>query len=92
MRTDLAAGTTRGSIVLTPERVAVAIADVLERPRFDVYVPRTYAGIALAAAALPRGLRERLMRAAGTERNTARTTAGDRAAYEDAIARLTDRD
>jgi short-subunit dehydrogenase len=90
VRTDLAAGTTRGSIVLTPEQVAKAIADVLERPRFDVYVPRAYAGIALLSALLPRGLRERLLRAAGAERNTAGTTAGDRAAYEDAISRLID--
>jgi short-subunit dehydrogenase len=89
VRTDLAAGTTRGSIVLSPEQVAVAIAGVLERPRFDVYVPRAYAGIAMASALLPRALRERLLRAAGAERNTAGTTAGDRAAYEDAIARLT---
>jgi short-subunit dehydrogenase len=92
VRTDLAAGTTRGSIVLSRERVAAAIADVLERPRFDVYVPRAYAGIAMASALLPRSLRERLLRAAGAERNTARTTVGDRAVYEDAIAALTDRD
>jgi short-subunit dehydrogenase len=92
VQTELAAGTTRGSLVLTPEQVATAIADALERPRFDVYVPRAYAGIALAGAVLPRPLRERLLRAAGAERNTARTTPGDRAAYEDAIARLTGRD
>jgi short-subunit dehydrogenase len=92
VRTDLAAGTTRGSLVLSPEQVATAIADALERPRFEVFVPRAYAGIALAGALLPRPLRERLLRAAGTERNTARTTAGDRAAYEDRIAALTERD
>jgi short-subunit dehydrogenase len=92
VRTDLAAGTLRGSLVLSPEQVATAIADALERPRFEVFVPRAYAGIALASALLPRPLRERLLRAAGTERNTARTTAGERAAYEDRIAALTDRD
>jgi short-subunit dehydrogenase len=91
VRTDLAAGTTRGSIVLSPERVGTAIADVLQRPRFEVFIPRAYAGIALAGALLPRPLRERLLRAAGSERNTARTTTGDRAVYEDAIAALTDR-
>jgi short-subunit dehydrogenase len=92
VRTDLAVGTTRGSIVLTPEQVAVAIAGVLERPRFDVFVPRAYAGIALGSALLPRALRERLLRAAGAERNTARTTAADRAGYEERIAALTDGD
>jgi short-subunit dehydrogenase len=89
VRTELAAGTTRGSPVLAPEQVAAAIAGVLERPRFDVYVPRAYAGIALASALLPRAARERLLRLAGAERNTARTTAADRAAYEDRIAGLT---
>jgi short-subunit dehydrogenase len=89
VRTDLAAGTTRGSIVLTPEDVAVAIAGVLERPRFDVYVPRAYAAIALLATALPRRVREPLLRLAGTERNTARTTVEDRAAYEERMERLT---
>jgi short-subunit dehydrogenase len=89
VRTDLAAGTTRGSIVLSPERVAAAIARALERPRFEVYVPRAYAGIAVAGAVLPRELRERLLRAAGTERNTSRTTAADRSAYEEGIERLT---
>jgi short-subunit dehydrogenase len=89
VRTDLAAGTMRGSLVLSPERVARAIARTLERPRFEVYVPRAYAGLSLAGALLPRGGRDRLLRLLGAERATARTTAADRAGYEDAIARLT---
>jgi short-subunit dehydrogenase len=90
VRTDLAAGTTRGSPVLGPERVAAAIAGALERPRFAVYVPRAYAGLALIATALPRRVSEPLLRVAGTERNTARTTPADRAAYEQRMERLTD--
>jgi short-subunit dehydrogenase len=89
VRTDLAAGTMRGSLVLSPEQVARAIARVLERPRFDVFVPRAYAGLSLAGALLPRRGRDRLLRLLGAERGTARTTAAERAAYEDAIARLT---
>jgi short-subunit dehydrogenase len=89
VRTDLAAGTMRGSLVLTPERVARAIAGALERPRFEVYVPRAYAGLSAASALLPRAGRDRLLRLVGAERATARTTAADRSAYEDAIARLT---
>jgi short-subunit dehydrogenase len=89
VRTDLAAGTMRGSMVLSPEQVAHAIAGALERPRFDVYVPRAYAGLSLLGAVLPRPGRERLLRLLGTERATAATTAADRTAYEDAIARLT---
>jgi short-subunit dehydrogenase len=82
VRTDLAAGTTRGSIVLTPEQVAAAIARTLERPRFEVYVPRAYAGLGVLGALLPRRARERVLRLAGVERATARTTPEDRAAYE----------
>jgi short-subunit dehydrogenase len=91
VRTDLAAGTTRGSIVLTPEQVAAAIARTLERPRFDVYVPRAYAGLGLLSALLPRRARERVLRLAGAERATARTTPEDRAAYERRVEELTAR-
>jgi hypothetical protein len=59
----------------------------LERPRFDVYVPRAYAAIAGAGQLLPRRAREALLRLAGAERATAQTTAADRAAYEDRIER-----
>ncbi|KXO98672.1 SDR family oxidoreductase [Tsukamurella pseudospumae] len=40
--TALAAGTTTGAAaMLTPERIAAAIADTLASPRFEVHVPRT---------------------------------------------------
>jgi short-subunit dehydrogenase len=87
VRTELAAGTLKGSLVLSPERVAAAIARTLERPRFDVHVPRAYAGLSLLGALLPRPARERLLRAAGAERATAGTTPGDRAAYEERVER-----
>jgi short-subunit dehydrogenase len=87
VRTELASGTTRGSRVLAPEHVGTAIAGALERPRFDVYVPRAYAGLALIATVLPRRVGEPLLRLAGTERNTARTTPADRAAYEERVER-----
>jgi short-subunit dehydrogenase len=82
VRTELAAGTLHGSKVLAPEDVAAAIVAVIERPRFDVYVPRSYAGIPVLAAVLPRRAREALLRAVGVGRNTARTTAEERSAYE----------
>ena len=71
VRTELAAGTLKGSLVLTPEQVAKAIVAAVERPRFDVYVPRAYAGISALSALLPRRAREALLRAAGAERATA---------------------
>jgi short-subunit dehydrogenase len=90
VRTDLAAGTVeaQGVKVLTPDHVASALAGALARPRFDVYVPREYGVLDRATAPLPRPIRERVLRAAGSERHTASTTAESRAAYEERIAAL----
>jgi short-subunit dehydrogenase len=86
VRTELAAGTLRGGLVLPPEAVARAIVRTIERPRFDVYVPRAYGLIAGAGQLLPRRAREALLRAAGAERATALTTAAEREAYESRYA------
>jgi NADP-dependent 3-hydroxy acid dehydrogenase YdfG len=84
VRTELAAGTldAPGTVVLAPERVADAIVGVVRRPRFEVYVPRSYGRAAALGALLPRGTREALLRALGSERATARTTPEQRAEYE----------
>ena len=85
VRTDLAAGTLEAGIVLRPEDVALAIVAALERPRFDVYVPRAYAAISALGSLLPRRAREAMLRLAGNERATAGTTPGERAAYESRV-------
>jgi len=82
VRTELAAGTLQGSKVLAPEDVANAIVAAIEHPRFDVYVPRSYAGLSVASALLPRRVRDAFLRAVGVGRNTARTTAEQRSTYE----------
>jgi hypothetical protein len=82
VRTELAAGTLKGSTVLEPEAVARAIVGAIEHPRFDVYVPRAYAGLPALSALLPRRARDVFLRAAGVGRNTAGTTAEQRAGYE----------
>jgi short-subunit dehydrogenase len=84
VRTELASGTLDAprTVVLTPEDVAEAIVGVLQRPRFEVYVPRAYGAAAAAGAFLPRRAREAALRAMGTERATAGTTKEQRAAYE----------
>jgi hypothetical protein len=87
VRTELASGTLRGGLVLAPETVARAIVATIERPRFDVYVPRAYAGISGLGQLLPRRAREALLRLAGSERATAETTEEQRAAYEARIER-----
>jgi NAD(P)-dependent dehydrogenase (short-subunit alcohol dehydrogenase family) len=61
--TELAVGTGAGSAkVLRPEQVATAVADTIERPRFDVYVPRSISPIVRLLALLPVPARVRLSR------------------------------
>jgi hypothetical protein len=93
VRTELAVGTTdaKGTVVLSPEDVAGAIADALERPRFDVWVPGSYGTLFRLIGPLPRGAREAILRAMGSERGAAGATPAQRAVYEARIAALTDR-
>ncbi len=59
--TELAAGTSSGGVQrLSPQQVAVAVADVIERPRFEVFVPRRTAALVRVMAVLPQGARDRL--------------------------------
>ena len=92
VQTELAAGTTgaRGTVVLEPSDVAEAIAGVLERPRFDVWVPRSYGVLHRALAPMPRILREGILKARGAERGAAGATPAARAAYEARTASLAD--
>jgi NADP-dependent 3-hydroxy acid dehydrogenase YdfG len=87
VRTELAAGTVdaRGVPVLAPEAVADVIADVVRRPRFEVFVPRSYGRAAALGALLPRRSREAMQRALGSERLTAGVTPEQREAYEDRL-------
>ena len=89
VRTELATGTLKGGLILSPEDVAQAIVATIERPRFDVYVPRAYAAVSTVGQLLPRRAREALLRLAGAERATAGTTAEQRAAYEARVQRNT---
>ena len=82
--TELASGvgTPRGIPKIKPEDVAAAIVDVLERPRFDVYVPRSIGPLTALSAAVPRRLREFSMRAIGADRVLWRVDDTARHAYE----------
>ncbi len=84
VRTDLAAGTVdaRGVPVLLPEVVAEAIVGVIRRPRFEVYVPRSYGRAAALGALLPRRSREAMQRMLGSERLTAGVPPEAREEYE----------
>jgi NADP-dependent 3-hydroxy acid dehydrogenase YdfG len=60
--TELASGLRegRGLKTLAPDEVAEAIADALERPRFDVFVPRRLGPITALIAVVPRAARDRI--------------------------------
>jgi NADP-dependent 3-hydroxy acid dehydrogenase YdfG len=62
--TELGAGVgaSRGVRKIAPAEIAEAIAEVLRRPRFDVYVPRTIGPLNALAGILPRPVREALSR------------------------------
>ena len=87
VRTELSTGTldARGVPVLAPEQVADAIVGVIRRPRFEVYVPRSYGGAAALGALLPRGPREAMQRLLGSERLTAGVRPDAREEYEDRV-------
>jgi NADP-dependent 3-hydroxy acid dehydrogenase YdfG len=84
VNTELAAGLieTRGVKQVQPEDVAGEIVSALRDARFDVYVPRSVAGITKVMDLLPRSGRERLSRALKADQVLARIDTGKRAAYE----------
>jgi short-subunit dehydrogenase len=90
VRTELAAGTGLSGVKqITPQQVGEAVAGVLDRPRFDLYVPREYGVLARALAPLPNRARGALLRLVGAERATATATRENREAYEERVRRLT---
>jgi NAD(P)-dependent dehydrogenase (short-subunit alcohol dehydrogenase family) len=68
------------------EDVAVAIVEALELPRFDVFVPRANAAILKGGELLPRGAREWVARAMGTDKLMTEVDHGARRAYEERAA------
>ncbi|HWH96328.1 MAG TPA: SDR family oxidoreductase [Baekduia sp.] len=82
--TELASGLieTRGVKHIQPEDVAGAIVSALQEARFDVFVPRSVAGITKVMNLLPRGGRDGLSRALRADQVLAHVDTGKRAAYE----------
>jgi NAD(P)-dependent dehydrogenase (short-subunit alcohol dehydrogenase family) len=68
------------------EDVAEAIVEALEVPRFDVFVPKSNGALLKAGSLLPRGARELVARAMGTDRLMTEVDHGARAAYEERAA------
>jgi NAD(P)-dependent dehydrogenase (short-subunit alcohol dehydrogenase family) len=86
--TDLITGTkgTRFVPTVEPEDVAAAIAQAVERPRADVYVPRSVGAILRMAPFQGRRLRDAINRSLGADRTFLDIDHGARAGYEQRIA------
>jgi NADP-dependent 3-hydroxy acid dehydrogenase YdfG len=84
VNTELASGLTetRGVKTVQPEDVAGEIVSALQEVRFDVFVPRSVAGITKVMNLLPRGGREGLSRALKADQVLMQIDQGKRAAYE----------
>jgi NADP-dependent 3-hydroxy acid dehydrogenase YdfG len=88
VNTELGSGLpeTRAIKVLEPEDVADAVVAALERPKFDVWVPRESVGIYKVMQLLPRGGREAVGRLLKADKVLADADPTARAAYEDRAA------
>ncbi|HEV7752404.1 MAG TPA: SDR family oxidoreductase [Baekduia sp.] len=84
VNTELASGLqeTRGVKQVQPSDVADEIVTALKEARFDVFVPRSVAGITKVMNLLPRGGREALSHALKADQVLAQVDVGRRAAYE----------
>jgi NADP-dependent 3-hydroxy acid dehydrogenase YdfG len=84
VNTELASGLieTRGVKHVQPEDVASEIVSALRQARFDVFVPRSVAGITKVMNLLPRSGRDGLSRALKADQVLAQIDTGKRAAYE----------
>jgi NADP-dependent 3-hydroxy acid dehydrogenase YdfG len=84
VNTELAAGTeeSRGVKRVEPEDVAAEIVSALERPRFDVFVPRSVGPLSQVSALLPRRGREALGRALKVDKVLANADPAARRQYE----------
>lgn len=89
VNTELASGLPENRAVkkLEPEHVADAIVAALERPKFDVWVPRESVAIYKVLQLLPRRGREAVARFLKADKVLAEPAPGSRAAYEARAAR-----
>jgi NADP-dependent 3-hydroxy acid dehydrogenase YdfG len=91
VNTELISGAQKARFVKVPEPedVADAIVDAIEHERFDVFVPRETAGINKFMQLLPRRGREAVARMLKADTVLTEIDEGERAAYEQRIARET---
>ncbi len=88
VNTELGSGLTdtRGVKKLEPEEVAEAIVEAIETNRFDVWVPKSSAGISVVLNLVPRSGREAIAKFMKADKVLAEVDEQKRAAYEDRAA------
>jgi NAD(P)-dependent dehydrogenase (short-subunit alcohol dehydrogenase family) len=88
VQTDLAAGTSasRGAKMIEPREVAEAIARVIERPRDEVFVPRSLGPVLRLFQAVPPRARRAFVRAIGLDELYSSVDPAARSAYEERAA------
>jgi NADP-dependent 3-hydroxy acid dehydrogenase YdfG len=88
VNTELGSGLTdtRGVKKLEPEEVADAICEAIETNRFDVWVPRSSAGISVVLNLVPRSGREAIAKFMKADKVLAEVDENKRAAYEERAA------
>jgi NADP-dependent 3-hydroxy acid dehydrogenase YdfG len=91
VNTELGSGLTdtRGVKKLEPEEVADAICEAIETNRFDVWVPRSSAGISVVLNLVPRSGREAIAKVMKADKVLAEVDERERAAYEERAAHST---
>ena len=91
VNTELGSGLTdtRGVKKLEPEEVAEAIVEAIETNRFDVWVPKSSAGISVVLNMVPRSGREAIAKAMKADKVLAEVDDATRASYEDRAAHST---
>ena len=84
VRTELSTGLTeaRGVKSVSADDVASEVIGALQRPRFDVFVPRSTGPLVAIGSALPRRAREGLVRLLKADEALLKTDRAARAAYE----------
>lgn len=89
VNTELGSGLveTRGVKKIEPDEVADAIVAALQRPTFDVWIPKLSAGIYRVMTILPRGGREWIAKALKADQVLAGADSSARQAYEERAAR-----
>lgn len=91
VNTELGGGLqeTRGVRKVEPEEVAEAIVEAIETNRFDVWVPRSTAGVSAILSLVPRSGREAIARLLKADKVLSEVDEQERAAYEQRAAQST---